>query len=151
MRYLAILLTTLVLASCSTAQVTRGESLSVSSAPRPAPAPQTEADSVVQFLLTAAATDFHTQRPSDPGRFRDVRLGHIMVPSGEAQWMLCGQFLSPNSGGRAEWKHFATIKTSGYEQLIGAQAAGLCQDSSLIWAQRSDLSSSLQRRLESLR
>ncbi|MBS1914066.1 MAG: hypothetical protein JST22_18915 [Bacteroidetes bacterium] len=108
-------------------------------------------DSVVQFLLASAATDFHTHRPPDPLRFRDVRLGHIAVPGGEDQYMLCGQFLPAQEGGRAEWTPFATIKTSGYEQWIGAQAAGFCQGSSVVWEQAADLSSSLQSRLDSLR
>jgi hypothetical protein len=46
---------------------------------------------------------------------------------------------------------FATIKTSGYEQWIGAQAVGFCQRSSVIWDKAGDLSSSLQSRLDSLR
>ena len=54
MRYRGILLLTLGLASCSTASVTHTQS-------QEAPAPELQnasMDSVVQFLLTAAATDF---------------------------------------------------------------------------------------------
>ncbi len=65
--------------------------------------------------------------------------------------MLCGQFLPAQEAGKAEWTPFATIKTSGYEQWIGAQAAGFCQNSSVIWDKVDDLSSSLQSRLDSLR
>jgi hypothetical protein len=149
MRYLAILFATLVLAACSTAPVTRSESQAVSPTQVLAPELQKASiDSVVQFLLTAAATDFHTHRPPDPVRFRDVRIGHVMTPSGEVQYMLCGQFLPAH---KAEWTPFATIKTSGYEQWIGAQAAGFCQGSSVIWDKVGDLSSSLQSRLDSLR
>src|SRR6185503_1142506 len=54
---------------------------------------------VVQFLLAAAATDFHTHRPPDPVRFRDVRIGRVMTPGGEEQYMLCGQFLPAQEGG----------------------------------------------------
>ena len=141
MRYLAVLFATLGLAACSTASVTRSESQAVSPT----------RDSVVRFLLTAAAADFHTHRPPDPVRFRDVRIGHVMTPSGEEQYMLCGQFLPAQEGGKAEWTPFATIKTSGYEQWIGAQAAALCQRSSVIWDKAGDLSSALQSRLDSLR
>jgi hypothetical protein len=74
-----------------------------------------------------------------------------MTPGGEEQYMLCGQFLSAQEGGTGEWTPFATIKTSPYEQWIGAQAAGLCQSSSIIWDKERDLSSSLQSRLDSLR
>ena len=141
MRYLAVLFATLGLAACSTASVTRSESQAVSPT----------RDSVVRFLLTAAAADFHTHRPPDPVRFRDVRIGHVMTPSGEEQYMLCGQFLPAQEGGKAEWTPFATIKTSGYEQWLGAQAARFCQGSSIIWDKVGDLSSSLQTRLDSLR
>src|SRR3989442_8996167 len=102
MRYLAILFTTLGLAACSTAPVTRRESQAVSPT-------QVLAPEVVQFLLTAAATDFRTHRPPDPVRFRDVRVGHVVTPSGREQYMLCGQFLPAQEGGKAEWTPFATI------------------------------------------
>jgi hypothetical protein len=65
--------------------------------------------------------------------------------------MLCGEFLPAQEGGKAEWMPFATIKTSGYEQWIGAQAAGLCHGASVIWDKVGDLSSSLQSRLALLR
>ena len=120
------------------APVTRSESQAVS-------------PTVVQFLLTAAATDFHTHRSPGPVRFRDVRIGHVLTPSGEKEYRLCGQFLPAQEAGKAEWTPFATIKTSDYEQYVGAQAAGFCQDSSVIWDNVDDLSSSLQSRLDSLR
>jgi hypothetical protein len=138
MRYLAVLFATFVLAGCSKAPVTRGESQAVS-------------PTVVEFLLTAAATDFHTHRPPDPVRFRDVRIGHVMTPSGEKEYRLCGRFLPAQQAGKAEWTPFATIKTSDYEQYIGAQAADFSQDPSVIWDKVDDLSSSLQRRLEASR
>ena len=133
MRYLPVLFATLVLAACGTAPVTRSETQAVSPARVPAPELQKASlDSVVQFLLTAAATDFHTHRPPDPVRFRHVRIGHFMTPSGEEQYMLCGQFLPAQAGDNAQWTPFATIKTSGYEHWNGAQAAGFCQRSSVI-------------------
>lgn len=139
MRYRAVLSATLVLAACSTSRVTPGGAVSPALEP------------VVEFLLTATATDFHTHRPPDPVRFRDVRLGHLMTSSGEEQYMLCGQFLPAQEGGNAEWTLFATIKTSGYEQWIGGQAAAFCQHSPVIWDEVGDLSGSLQSRLDSLR
>ena len=152
MRYLAILFTTLGLAAGSTAPVARSESQAVS--PSQALAPelqQASMDSIVHFLLTPAATDFRTHRPPDPVRFRDVRVGHVVTPSGQKKYMLCGQFLPAQEEGRAEWTPFATIKTSGYEQWIGAQAARFCQGSSVIWDKVGDLSPSLQSRLDSRR
>ena len=152
MRYLAVLLATFVLAACNRAPVPRSESRAVSPSQVLAPDPQKASiDSVVQFLLTAAATDFHAHRPPDPVSFRDVRIGHRPAPNGQTLYMICGQFLPAKEGAKAEWTPFATIKTSGYEQWIGAQATGFCQDSSVIWDTVTDLSSSLQSRLDSLR
>ena len=152
MRYLVILFATVILAACSTDPVRRSESQAVSPAQVLAPELQkTSIDSVVQFLLSAAATDFHTHRPPDPVRFRDVRIGHVTAPNGEEHYMLCGQFLPAQEAGKAEWTPFATIKTSGYEQYIGAQAVSFCQGPSIIWDNGGDLSSSLQSRLDSLR
>ncbi len=152
MRYVVVLFATLVLTACGKAPVTRTASPAVSPTRVLAPElPKASLDPVVEFLLTAAATDFHTHRPPDPVRFREVRTGHLTAPSGEAQYMLCGQFLPAQGEGKAEWTPFVTIKTSGYEQWIGAQAAGFCQRSSVIWDKEGDLSSSLQSRLDSLR
>jgi hypothetical protein len=65
--------------------------------------------------------------------------------------MLCGQFLPAQEAGTAEWTPFVTIKTSGYEQYIGAQAeAAYCQRPSVIWGKEGDLSASLQSRFDSL-
>jgi hypothetical protein len=151
-RYLAALFGTLVLAACSTAPVTRNEAQTASPTQVSAPELQKASiDQVVQFLLTAAANDFHTHRQSDSVRFRDVRIGHVMTPSGAEQYMLCGQFLPAQEGSKAEWTPFATIKTSGYEQWNGGQAVGFCQSSSVIWDKVGDLSSSLQSRFDSLR
>jgi hypothetical protein len=152
MRYLAALFGTLVLAACSTAPATRNESSTVSPTPVPtAELQKASIDPVVQFLLTAAATDFHKHGPPGPVRFRDVRIGHVISPSGAEQYLLCGLFLPAQEAGQAEWTPFATIKTSGYEQWLGAQAAHWCQGSSVIWDKGGDLSSSLQNRVDSLR
>ncbi len=152
MRYLATLFAAFVAAACSTVTVERSESQAVSPSQVPVPELQTaKLDSVAQFLLTAAATDFHAHGPSHPIRVRGVRIGHTMTPSGEEQYMLCGEFQSAQEGGKAEWTPFTTIKTSGYEQLIGGLGTSLCQGSSVVWDKLGDLSSSLQSRLDSLR
>ena len=140
MRYRAVLFATFLLAACSTSRVTTGESPAVSPGLEP----------VVEFLLTAAATDFHTHRPPDPVGFRDVRLGHITTDSGEKQYLLCGLFLPAEGGADAEWTPFATIKTSDYEQWIGGQGEGYCERSPVVWDEVGDLSASLQSRLDSL-
>lgn len=152
MRYLAVLFAALILASCNTVPARRGESQPVSTAHVHAPERQKASiDSAVEFLLTAAATDFHSHRPQDPFRFRDVRVGHVVTSNGEGQYLLCGQFLPARKGDKAEWTPFATIKTSGYEQWIGDNAVGFCRGSSVIWDKVGDLSLSLQNRFDSLR
>ena len=153
MRHLTTLIAALCLtASSTTASVTRRELQLRTGDPAHARDPQTpSADSVVQFLLLAAATDFHAHGPPDPARFHQVRIGHVMTPGGIKQYLLCGQFLPAQTGSKAKWTSFVTIKTSGYEQYIGAQATAFCQSSSIIWEKRSDLSTSLQSQIESLR
>jgi len=152
MRYRALLFATLALAACSKAPATRSESQAVTPTDvRAAERQRRPMDPVVQFLLTAAATDFHTHRPPGLGGFRDVRVGHVTTPGGLEQYMLCGQFLSAQQGGKAEWTPFATIKTSGYEQMLGVQGSAFCQSPSVVWDEEDDLSSSLQGRLDSLR
>ena len=140
MRFCAVLFITVVLTACNRAPVPRSDSKAVS-------AP----DSALQFLLTAAATDFHTHRQPDPAGFRNVRFGYVLAPSGERTYMLCGQFLPAEEGGKAQWTSFATLKTSDYEQWIGAQAESFCQNPSAIWDTASTLSAQLQSRFESLR
>ncbi len=151
MRYVVALFAALILTACSSAPVTRTASRAASPTQGVAlELPKASLESVIQFLLTVAATDFHAHRPPDPVRFRDVRIAHVMTPGGEEQYLLCGQFLPAQDGSKAQWTPFATIKTSGYEQWIGGQAAGFCQGSSVIWDKEGDLSSSLQSRLDSL-
>ncbi len=108
-------------------------------------------DSAVQFLLAASAADFHAHGPSHFIRVREVRVGHAMTPRGEKQYRLCGEFTSIHQEDTSRWIPFATMKTSGYEQWIGAQAAASCQDTTITWDDAGDLSSALQNRLNELR
>jgi hypothetical protein len=103
----------------------------------------------LQFLLTSAATDFHIQHPSHTLQFRKVRIGHVMTPAGEKQYMLCGQFQTVPAEAKAKWTPFLTIKTSGYEQWLGEQVASRCKQPSIIW-EKGDQTTSLQRRFDSL-
>lgn len=152
MKHLAAVCATCLLAGCSPHQLARGQSQPTS----PAPANTSQARGApigppVQFLLAAAANDFHAHRPPYPTRFRGVHVGQIVSPDGTKQYMLCGQFLPEQGKGKAEWTPFATIKTSGYEQWLGVQAASFCQQPSIIWEDQKDLSASLQSQLDSLR
>jgi hypothetical protein len=105
----------------------------------------------VQVLLAAAAKDFHAHQPPYPARFRDVRVGRTVAPDGTESYMLRGQFLPTKGKGEPEWTPFVTIKTSDYEQMLGAQAASYCEQPLIIWEDREDLSSPLQSQLDSLR
>ena len=152
MRYVVALLVALMLAACNRTPVSRNPSQAASPGPVVAPEGQKAlTDSPLEFLLTAAATDFHAHRPPFPARFRDVRFGHFMTLAGAKQYMLCGEFLPQQREGKPEWTPFATIKTSGYEQYLGVQAVSFCQRSQVIWDKDEDLSPSVQNRLDSLR
>ena len=152
MHILEVSVAVFLITASSTAQVTRSESPAVNPNQVIAPEQQTASlDSVVQFLLTSSATDFHTHRPPDPVRFRDVRVGHMAAPGEAKRYILCGQFLPAQGGAKAEWTPFVTIKTSGYEQYLGAQAAAWSKDPSFVWDKVGDLSSALQSRLDALR
>jgi hypothetical protein len=105
----------------------------------------------VQLLLAASAKDFHAHQPPYPARLREVRAGHIVAPDGTDRYLLRGQFLPRQGQVEPEWTPFVTIKTSDYEQLLGAQAESYCRQSSIVWDDREDLSSSLQRQLDSIR
>jgi hypothetical protein len=152
MRYFAVLFGVLIFLAGTEAPIIRSEPQAVSR--NQVLVHDTEkaaVDSIVQSLLTSAANDFRSHGPTGRIRFREVGLGHVMSPSADKQYRLCGQFLQTQLGSKARWTPFATIKTSDYEQWIGGSAAAFCQDSSMIWDNVGDLSSLLQSRLDSLR
>ena len=135
MRTFKFLCFTFVFAACAMTSVVRAET--------PAATPLT-------FLLASAASDFHKNASPAPERFRQVQLGHYKTESGEEQYVLCGEFLQQSEGGKAKWTPFATVKTSSYEQLIGAQSKSFCRHSGMKWEGNPDLSPSLKLRLEAL-
>jgi len=148
---LVIALLTLVFAACSTTQVSKSQSQAASSGQGLASVePKPSADSPMEFLLRSAATDFHAHRPPVVERFRNVRFGHVMTPAGAKQYQLCGEFLPQQREVKAGWTSFATIKTSGFEQYLGVQAASWCQRSQFVQDRDEDLSSMLQHRLDSI-
>ena len=151
MKYLAAVCATCLLAGCSPHHAAGSESQANSAPGNTSQAQGAPIGPPLQFLLAAAANDFHAHHPPYPARFRGVRLGHTVTPNGTKQYMLCGQFLPEQGTGKAEWTPFTTIKTSGYEQWLGVQAATFCQQSSIIWENQNDLSASLQSQLDSLR
>ena len=149
MRYLVVSLVTLLFAACSTTPAPRGQLQPAS--PGQVSVSDRQLNSLIQLLLAKAASDFHSHRPPSVAHVRNVRIGHITTTDGAKQYMLCGEFLPTQREGKFEWTPFVTIKTSDYEQYLGAQAANLCQRPTVIWESEGDLSSSLQTRLDSMR
>src|SRR5262245_4954885 len=144
MRSLAALCAACLLAGCGPDRATRSQPQAAS----PAPANTAPA---VKFLLAASAKDFHDHQSQYPARFRDVRVGRCVAPDGTKLYLLRGQFLPKQGPGEPAWTPFVTIKTSPYEQWLGAAAEGYCRQSSIVWDDREDLSSALQSQLDSLR
>jgi len=107
-------------------------------------------DSIVHFLLDAAAKDFHDHQPPVPLGFRNVQFKFLTKPNEEKIYIICGQFLNQDNQNKEEWTHFATIKTDPYEQWIGSTALAYCQDSKEITYSKIDLSIALKNRYDSL-
>jgi hypothetical protein len=150
MRHVAFLDSIVVLIGCKTNSVPRSPSEASHPAEASAQEPQEAPGSTpLKFLVNAAATDFHTHQPSQKLSFRNVRLGRVMTPEGEKQYLLCGQFLPAATKGKPDWVPFATIQTSGYEQWLGDQAASICARPSILW-EDGDLTPSLESRFDSL-
>jgi hypothetical protein len=103
-----------------------------------------------QYLVRACAADVRKQYPGKRIEFNTCFSGYKTLPSGEKQDFLCGQFRVQERGQWGEWISFATIKTEGYEQWQGAQAATFCKDEAIVWNSLDDISSSLQTMLESI-
>jgi hypothetical protein len=147
-----IALLILVFAACRTTPVSQIQSQAVSPGQRPISVrPNSSTETPIEFLLRSAATDFHAHHPPVIEHFRHVHFGHVKTPTGAKQYQLCGEFLPQQQEGKAEWTPFATIKTSGFEQYLGVQAADWCQRSRFIQDVHEDLSPTLQNRLDSLR
>lgn len=159
MKYVLVLFLACALSACTAgpANVTVTATQSpkpATASPSPSAAGQANSpQSVVDFLITSAASDFHTHGPKGPLQFRDVRSGHITThgEGDETQYLLCGQYGQSKDGGDVKWTPFVTIKTSGYEQYIGGQAdSSYCQKPGLVWDSTGDLSATLKSKLDAL-
>ncbi|MBK7368298.1 MAG: hypothetical protein IPJ04_10425 [Candidatus Eisenbacteria bacterium] len=152
MRVLAVLLVTLMLASCARGPAEQqGAGTPSHDSTAVVVSDQAAPDSTVQFLLTTAATDFHEHRPPDPARFRDVRVGRVPAPGGETREFLYGQFSTEPEGDAAPWTDFVTIRTTPYEHWIGAFASEFHRNPAITWYANGDLSSGLKQKLDALR
>ncbi len=102
--------------------------------------------SVVESLLAAAAKDFALPGSPHPVGIRQARVGRIPNGSGNYNFLLCGKFQPTDKQGTKEWVPFATIKTSDYEQWLGAQASSYCLQRPIKWY-KGDQSSALFKRI----
>ena len=151
MRYSIVCCSIVLIAACGRETVRRDQLVSADSPVREYSAVQdAQMPPELADLIDAAAKDFHAHRPPDPASFRNVRFGAIARADGAEQHLLCGEFLPTRSDGSGEWSAFATIRTSGYEQWLGAQAATWCERDDVQWA-KSDWSEALRLKLEALR
>lgn len=144
-RHLACVTSILVLTECKADSIPRSQTAQANSHEQQKESTETP----LQFLLTSAAADFHAQHPAHTIHFRKVHIGRVTTTEGEKQYILCGQFLPSQAKDNGNWTPFVTIKTSGYEQYLGDQAASFCKRPTIMWDKR-DLSSSLQSRFDSL-
>lgn len=114
----------------------------------PTPVPKTDTlETVKEYLLSSAASDFYEHQPPFPAKFRKVRLGKDKKNS---MYRLCGEFFPTSEDGKVKWTGFVTVKTSRYEQYLGSGTT-YCSDPKIIWAKTGDLSSTLQKRLDALK
>ncbi len=142
-----LLLSWLVFAAIGAALPPGGEARTVN--PNPTPSP-TSFETVKEFLITSAATDFNEHQPPFPAKFRGVKIGHLGDTTKSGSYRMCGEFLPADGGDKAEWTGFVTIKTSGYEQYIGSGTT-YCSDQKVIWDTTGDLSPTLKSRLDSIK
>ncbi len=137
MRFLAPLLLVLLLAGCGGRPALRAES-----SPRPP-----DADAQAEYLMDSAVADFAAHRPPYPAAVRNVRLGFVVDAQGARQYLISGDFMPAEAAGADGWVPFVTIRTSGYEQWLGGQAAAFCREAPIVWLDP-DLSGILQGRLD---
>lgn len=86
---------------------------------------------IVAFLLDASAKDFKLTGGNLSMAIKDARIGQF-TENGKTINLLCGTF-KPVADAEDAWVHFATVKTSDYEQWLGATAKAFCDQESMQW------------------
>ena len=94
-------------------------------------APAGADSTVVEFLLASSAKDFKASGGNLPTAIRATRIGYF-AESGRGNFILCGSFKSGHRP-QEKWTHFATIKTSDYEQWVGGTAKAYCEQRTIKW------------------
>ena len=110
-----------------------------------ADAPPGPDPTAVEFLIASSARDFKISGANRPTAIRAARIG-FFAESGRGVYLLCGSFKS-GAGSQAEWIHFATIKTSDYEQWLGGAAKAYCEQPKIKWYS-GDHSAALEKSLK---
>ena len=129
------------------AMVTVGASHAVAqSAPRAVP------QEWVQFLIDSATGDIHAHHPpAGQVQFRRARIGTLPQPDGRTFYLVCAEVAGVIPGQKPTWEPFVTIKMETYEQWRGEAAAKeWCRGRHPIWDPRTDITTALQARYDSL-
>jgi len=104
-------------------------------------------DSIVDVVVNVSANDFYKNQQPPPTDFMNVNLKFIKKDNGEELYILCGQFITSDK----QEIPFATVKNSDYEQWVGSSALTYCQNSKEILYSKTNLSTVLKNKIESLR
>ena len=99
-------------------------------------------DSVTQFLVASAVSDFKSHQPPSVIDVRNVKAGYFLSGS-DPIFLICGEYLSKEKN---EWEGFTTIKTSGYEQYLGSTT--YCQDAIFVEPANFDLAGEIRKKLK---
>ena len=105
---------------------------------------------IVDYLVEAAAKDFHEHPPGPGLKLREVLVGHLTDEADLRHYRLCGEFQVTKDGVPEAWRHFATLKTSAYEQWIGGDSEQHCKGAAFQWEPGPDLAPRIQQRLDAL-
>lgn len=119
-------------------------SLSAAAAPAISEAPASVEPATIEFLLASSAKDFIGSGGDRPTAIRRARIG-FFSESGKGVYLLCGSFKT--AGAQAKWTHFATLKTSDYEQWLGGTAKAYCEQRTIKWYP-GEHSAALEQRLK---
>ena len=73
-----------------------------------------------------------------------VYAGVIHGDNGSTMTLMCGEFRTADNA--TDWEPFATLRTDGYENWLGASAAAYCRGSNTVLDTNRDLAAALGRR-----
>ncbi len=101
----------------------------------------------IAFLIEATASDFSNRPNANFLRFRDVQAGVWPQADGSDRPLLCGEVeLTADDKGEA-FQPFATVRSDGFELLIGEAGQAICADDRVIIQPSADLAIRIERRL----